>query len=74
MRRESYIADLEEHLKSLNVWDPLIKGSLKCYVCQRPVDLNNFGMVFRDDSGCKITCNKLDCVRTVTTTEETSGR
>ena len=70
MRRESYIADLEEHLKSLKVWEPLVEGLLKCYVCHQSVDLNTFGMVFRDDSGYNVTCNKLKCVRMVTMTEE----
>lgn len=70
MRRESYIADLEEHLRSLKMWDKLTGGSLTCYVCKKPVDVNNFGMVFRDDNGCNVTCNKLDCVRTVTMGQE----
>ena len=66
MRRESYISNLEEHLQSLGVWEKLTAGQLNCFVCRHPVDLDTFGIVFRDDDGYSVTCNKLDCIRAIT--------
>lgn len=66
MRRESYISNLKEHLQSLGVWEKLTGGHLNCFICQRPVDLDSFGLVFRDDECCNVTCNKLDCIRAIT--------
>lgn len=66
MRLESYQKEIKEHLQYLGVWDNLIGGKLKCYVCKDKLNKDNFGLAFRDGEKMESTCNKLDCVRTVT--------
>ncbi len=41
-------------------------GKLKCFVCKVKLNKDNFGLAFRDGEKMETTCNKLDCIRTVT--------
>ncbi len=67
MRLESYQKEIKDHLEYLGLWDKLIGGKLKCFVCKVKLSKDNFGLAFRDGELMEITCNKLDCIRTVTT-------
>lgn len=67
MRLESYQNEIKDHLQYLGVWDNLADGKLKCFVCKDKLSKDNFGMAFRDGEKLETTCNKLDCIRKVTT-------
>jgi hypothetical protein len=67
MRLQSYQKEIKDHLQYLGIWDNLIAGKYKCYVCKTKLSENNFGLAFRDGEKLETTCNKLDCCRTVTT-------
>jgi len=67
IRLESYQKEIKSHLQHLGLWDNLNAGKLKCYVCKTKLSQDNFGVAFRDGEKMENTCNKLDCVRTVTT-------
>ena len=70
MPRESYMSDLKEHLESLGMWDKVTGGKINCYACKRPVNLENFGMVFNDDDKYQVTCNDMKCIKSVTMSKE----
>jgi hypothetical protein len=67
MRLQSYQTEIKDHLQYLGIWDNLVAGKLKCYVCKDKLNQDNFGMAFRDGEKLETTCNRLDCVRKVTT-------
>jgi hypothetical protein len=67
MRLQSYQKEIKDHLQYLGVWDNLEAGTLKCFVCKDKLSKDNFGVAFRDGEKMETTCNKLNCVRTVTT-------
>jgi len=67
MRLQSYQKEIKEHLEYLGLWDKLTGGKLKCFVCKVKLNKDNFGLAFRDGEQMETTCNKLDCVRKVTT-------
>ena len=66
MRLQSYQIAIKDHLQYLGVWDNLVAGKLKCFVCKVKLNKDNFGLAFRDGEKMEATCNKLDCIRTVT--------
>ena len=66
MRLQSYHKEIKEHLQYLGVWDNFVAGKLKCFVCKVKLNKDNFGLAFRDGEKMETTCNKLDCIRTVT--------
>jgi len=66
MRLESYQKEIKDHLQYLGIWDNLVVGKLKCFVCKVKLNKDNFGLAFRDGAKMETTCNRLDCVRTVT--------
>jgi hypothetical protein len=66
MRLQSYQGEIRDHLQYLGIWDSLVAGKLKCFVCKVKLGGDNFGLAFRDHEKMETTCNKLDCVRTVT--------
>lgn len=67
MRLQSYQTEVKGHLQYLGIWDNLVANKLKCFVCKVKLTGDNFGLAFRDGEKMETTCNKLDCVRTVTT-------
>jgi hypothetical protein len=67
MRLQSYQNEIKDHLQYLGIWDNLVAGKLKCFVCKDSLTQDNFGMAFRDGAKLKTTCNKIDCIRKVTT-------
>lgn len=66
MRLQSYQKEIKEHLQYLGVWDNFMAGKLKCFVCKVKLNKDNFGLAFRDGEKMETTCNKLNCIRTVT--------
>jgi hypothetical protein len=66
MRLQSYQNEIKDHLQYLGIWDNLTSGKLKCFVCKTKLNKDNFGLAFRDQEKMETTCNKLNCVRTVT--------
>jgi len=67
MRLKSYQNEIKDHLQYLGIWDNLVAGKLKCFVCKDKLSGDNFGLAFREGEKLEATCNKLDCVRKVTT-------
>ena len=67
MRLQSYLKEIEDHLRYLGLWDNLISGKLKCFICKVKLTKDNFGIAFREVDRLETTCKRLDCIRTVTT-------
>lgn len=71
MRRRASVkavwdSDLVTLLKSAGIFESLAGGGLHCAVCQRPVDLDNFGALFPDADDIRVACDDVRCVRAVT--------
>ena len=57
-----YEADFEEFLRSVNLYDNLVNGEIRCCFCQHTVTLQNiFSFFFRD--GYQFCCNNATCMR-----------
>jgi len=48
MRLQSYQGELKDHLQYLGIWDNLVAGKLKCFVCKVKLSADNFGLAFRN--------------------------
>jgi hypothetical protein len=59
-------SDLVGFLKSAGLLDTLAAGDLRCAVCQRQVDLDNFGALFPEGDDVRVACDDARCVRAVT--------
>jgi len=66
MRLQSYQGEIKDHLQYLGIWDNLVAGKLKCFVCKVKLSTDNIGLAFKNFDRLEPTCNKLDCIRTVT--------
>lgn len=71
MRRRANVkavwdSDLVRLLKSVGLFDTLAAGDLRCAICGRQVDLDNFGALFSDSDDVRAACDDLRCVRAVT--------
>jgi hypothetical protein len=53
---------LEEFLRKLELWEPLVKGELKCHECGATISLDNLGLIIPADQEIQICCTKTDCV------------
>jgi len=55
-------SDLERVLKKLGLYEKLIKGEFRCAVCGRSLMFENLGGLYRENSGVKLVCNKVECL------------
>jgi hypothetical protein len=66
MRKEEVFAvhkkKLEEFLRKLELWDPLIKGELKCAVCGTPISLDNIGLIVPLGDKITVCCANAECI------------
>ena len=56
--------DLEKALRSLNIYESIIRGEMKCMICEKPVNLENLGAFMRVNGKIKVVCDKPACFST----------
>jgi len=54
--------DLNELLKSLNIYNDFIHEKMKCAFCGYSVNYDNLHSLFPDSGSVKLCCNKPQCV------------
>ena len=62
-------SDLQTLLRSLGILEGLLDGDFRCHICQRAIDLDNLGALFREGSNIRVTCDDTACIRAVTIAE-----
>jgi hypothetical protein len=53
---------LEEFLKSIGLWEPLVKGELKCVFCGVPISVDNIGLIIPSKDKIVVCCSKSECI------------
>lgn len=53
--------DLENLLRSLNVYEDVIKGKYKCLFCNAVITFDNIDSIVPHDESVQFTCDKLEC-------------
>ena len=56
-------ANLDEFLRSLELYDALENGELRCNICECQVTRENLGCVYPLGDEIKVCCDRLDCLR-----------
>jgi hypothetical protein len=57
--------DLDELLKSLNVYNHFVHEKLKCAFCGDIITYENLHSIFPDSGSVKLCCNKPQCVNSL---------
>jgi len=57
-----YEEDIEEVSRRLGLHDKLVKGELRCFICGKPVNLENLGAFLRTGDGIKVVCSDPPCI------------
>lgn len=53
--------DLEKALHSLNIYEKIVRGEMKCMICEEPVNLENLGAFMRVNGKIRVICDKPAC-------------
>ncbi|MCJ7425089.1 hypothetical protein MUP01_12615 [Candidatus Bathyarchaeota archaeon] len=53
---------LEEFLRSLELWDSLVKGELKCVLCGVSISVRNIGLIIPSKDNIVVCCSKPECM------------
>jgi hypothetical protein len=53
---------LEEFLKSIGLWEQLVKGELKCVFCGVPITVDNIGLIVPSKGKIVVCCSKSECM------------
>lgn len=53
---------LEVFLKELELWEPLLKGELKCAVCGATITVDNIGLIIPSGAEIVLCCSNLECI------------
>ena len=56
-------SELERLLRSLDLFEPLVMGELRCAGCGSPVDLDNLGAIIPNKDGAKVVCDCTPCIQ-----------
>jgi len=66
MKKEEILAvhktKLEEFLRSIGLWDSLVKGELKCVLCEVPISVDNIGLIIPSKDKIIVCCSKSECI------------
>ena len=57
---------LEQFLRGLELWEPLIRGEVKCTVCGETITLDNVGAIVPSGKEVVLCCSKHSCLLKVT--------
>ncbi len=67
--------DLEAIARKLGLYDDLVRGTAKCFICGKRVTLRNLGAFLKTGDGIKVVCDDSACLyKAVRIAEELSHR
>jgi hypothetical protein len=64
---------LEEFLRELELWEPLLKGELKCVVCGATITKDNIGFIIPLCEKIVLCCANLECIYKMRKMQNTEG-
>lgn len=53
---------LEEFLRELELWEPLLRGELKCVVCGTTITVDNIGFIIPSRQEIVSCCSNIECI------------
>jgi hypothetical protein len=53
---------LEQFLKELGLWEPILKGELKCVTCGSTITKDNIGVIIPSGENIILCCSNHDCL------------
>jgi hypothetical protein len=53
---------LEEFLTKLELWNPLVRGELKCINCGVTITLDNIGLIIPSGDRIVVCCSNAECM------------
>lgn len=53
---------LEEFLRKLDLWEPLMKGELTCTICGTKISMNNIGFIVPSGEDILFCCSNTECI------------
>jgi len=59
-----YEEDLKKVLDKLGILQDIIEGKVKCFICDKEIDLNNFGGITKIKGNLKVICDDPLCIET----------
>ena len=65
---------LEEFLRGLELWEPFLRGELKCALCEATITLDNIGFIIPSGNDIVLCCSKLECVHKMRKPQEVEER
>jgi len=57
-----YEDDLVDYLRSIGVYDAIVKGEYHCKFCGNTITVENLEIIVPNTSGIKIVCNNKNCI------------
>ena len=55
--------DLIRVLKKLGIYDDVVSGKFRCFICGKPITLENLGGMFKSRDGkIHLVCNDVKCL------------
>lgn len=54
--------DLEKVLKSLRIYNRIVKGEMACFFCRNKITLENLQYIFSRNGEIVVSCNEKTCV------------
>lgn len=63
--RAIHDTDLVKVLRKLNMYEDIVKGKYRCFVCGKEITLENLGGLFKSRDGkINLVCNDMKCLLT----------
>jgi hypothetical protein len=53
---------LEEFLRELELWEPLLRGNLNCAVCRATISIDNIGFIIPSGQDILLCCSNIECI------------
>jgi len=57
-----YEEDLQKVLDKLGILQDIIEGKVKCFICDKEINLSNFGGVVKIKGNLKVICDDPVCI------------
>lgn len=59
-----YEEDLQRILDKLGILQGVVQGKVKCFICDKKINLSNFGGVVKIKGNLKVICDDPICIET----------